>query len=250
MFDLSGQVAVVTGGANGIGAGVVQCLAQAGAYVAILDIDQDNGQRIAAQVEGDFYQLDVTDHEATYEVFKMIAENQGKIDILVANTGVYPEVMLADVSETDYYHTTDINLKGMIYATQAAVHYMKEQHFGRIILMSSITGDIAGYPGGGIYGATKAAALGFMRNIAVEYGQYGITVNAIQPGLIATESLKALGAVQGGEKYIPMQTLGQPSDIGAAAVFFASKEAAYVTGQALVVDGGQILPETPNSLPD
>lgn len=250
MFNLDGQIAVVTGGANGIGSGVVKCLAKAGAHVVVLDIDKENGQKVADAVNGEFYVLDVTDYEATQKVFTQIAETNGKIDILVANTGVYPEVMLADVTEKDYYHTTDINLKGMIYSTQAAAKYMKVQNYGRIILMSSITGDITGYPGGGIYGATKAAALGFMRNIAVEYGKYGVTVNAIQPGLIATESLKALGAVAGGEEYIPMGVLGEPEDIGAAAVFFASKEASYTTGQALVVDGGQILPETPNSLPE
>lgn len=250
MFNLEGQIALVTGGANGIGSGVANCLAKAGAHVVVLDIDAENGQKVADAVDGEFYELDVTDQKATQEIADKVAEDHGKIDILVANTGVYPEVLLEEMTEEDYYHTTDINLKGMLFSTQAAAKYMKKQNYGRIILLSSITGDITGYPGGGIYGATKAAALGFMRNIAVEYGKYGITVNAIQPGLIATESLKELGAVAGGEEFIPMGVLGEPDDIGAAAVFFASKEASYTTGQALVVDGGQILPETPNSLPE
>lgn len=117
-------------------------------------------------------------------------------------------------------------------------------------MTSSITGPITGYPGWAHYGASKAAQLGFMRTAAIELAPYGITVNAVQPGNIATEGLDGLG-----EEYlaqmarcIPMKRLGTPEDIGAAVLFFASKEAQYVTGQALVVDGGQILPESPEAL--
>lgn len=249
MFNLSDQIAVVTGGANGIGSGIVRCLADSGAHVVILDIDSENGEQLASEIGGEFYPLDVTDRDETIKVVDKIAGDHGQIDILCANTGIYPEVLLEDMTEEDYYQTTDINLKGMIFSVQAVLKHMKSREYGRIILTSSITGDITGYPGGGVYGATKAAALGLMRNIAVEYGKYGITVNSIQPGLIATESLKELGAVAGGEEFIPMGILGEPEDIGVAAVFFASKEAHYITGQSLVVDGGQVLPETPNSLP-
>jgi short-chain dehydrogenase/reductase SDR len=125
---------------------------------------------------------------------------------------------------------------------------MKKQSYGRIILTSSITGPITGFSGWAHYGASKAGQLGFMRSVALEYAKYGVTVNAIQPGNILTEGL--IGA---GENYmnrmkeiIPVHTLGKPEDIGYAAVFLASREAGFITGQTIVVDGGQVLPETPD----
>lgn len=249
MFSLKDRVALVTGGANGIGTGVVKCLAKAGAKVIICDIDEENGNKIANEVDGDFYYLDVTDQARTEEIVEEVVENYQRLDILVANTGIYPEVLIKDMTEEDWDKTMDVNMKGMFYSVKAALKPMTKQKYGRIILMSSVTGDKVGYPGGAVYGASKAAALGFMRNLAVEVSRDGITVNSIQPGLIATEALKDLGAVAGGEEYIPVGRLGEPEDIGAAAVFFASEEAGYITGQGLVVDGGQILPETPDSLP-
>lgn len=248
MFDLTNRIAVVTGGANGIGRGVVETLSKAGATVMICDIDEEAGQSAAEEFNGEFYNLDVTDTNNIDQVIQEVLKKHEKIDILVANTGIYPDTPIADMTEKDWDTLQSINLKGMFFTAKPVLEAMKKQNYGRVILTSSITGDITGFPGGSLYGATKAAILGFMRNAAVEYAQYGITVNAIQPGMIDTETLKKeLGVLsEKGAEAVPMKRLGDPKDIGTTAVFFASEEANYVTGQSIVVDGGQILPETPD----
>lgn len=130
------------------------------------------------------------------------------------------------MTEEDWEKIQSINLKGMFFIAKPVLEAMKEQNYGRVILTSSITGDITGFPGGAIYGATKAAILGFMRSAAVEYAPYGITVNAVQPGMIATETLKKeLGVLsEKGAEAVPMKRLGEPEDIGVAVTFFASEE--------------------------
>lgn len=248
MYKLKDQIALVTGGANGIGAGITRTLTKAGAKVMICDIDEEAGQRVAEEVKGEFYKLDVTDKSAAEKVVKEILDKHEKIDILAANTGIYPEVMIEEMTEEDWDTLQSINLKGMFFIAKPVLKAMKDQNYGRVILTSSITGDLTGFPGGAIYGATKAAVLGFMRSAAVEYAPYNITVNSVQPGMVLTESLKKeLGVLsEKGAEAVPMKRLGKPEDIGAAVGFFASKEAEYITGQALVIDGGQTLPETPD----
>lgn len=248
MFDLTGDIALVTGGSNGIGRGIVKSLSEAGAKVMIADIDVEAGTKVAQEFDGEFYELDVSDVEKADSVVSEILEKHDRIDILAANTGIYPEVLIEDMTESDWDHIQNINLKGMFFVAKPVLKAMKEQEYGRVILTSSITGDITGYPGGALYGATKAANLGFMRSLAVEYAKYGVTVNSIQPGMIATESLKKeLGVLaEKGAKAVPLKRLGEPEDIGSAVTFFASREANYITGQGLVVDGGVTLPETPD----
>lgn len=248
MFDLSNKIALVTGGANGIGKGIVTTLAKAGAKVMIGDIDEEAGKKTAQEVGGEFHQLDVTDKNNAEQVVQDILSKHDRIDILAANTGIYPEVLIEDMTEEDWDKIQNINLKGIFFVVKPVLKAMKKQHYGRVILTSSITGDITGYPGGSIYGATKAGILGFMRSAALEYANYGVTINSIQPGMIATEGLKKqLGILsEKGAEAVPMKRLGEPEDIGVTACFFASEEAKYITGQSLVIDGGQILPETPD----
>src|SRR5699024_2166933 len=147
-----------------------------------------------------------------------------RIDILAANTGIYPEVLIEDMTEEDWDKIQNINLKGIFFIAKPVLKAMKKQNYGRVILTSSITGDITGYPGGSIYGATKAGILGFMRSAALEYAKYGITINSVQPGMIATESLKKeLGTLADkGAEVVPMKRLGEPEDIGITVNFFAS----------------------------
>lgn len=248
MFDLTNKIALVTGGANGIGKGIVETLAKAGAKVMIGDIDEEAGQKTAKEVGGEFFKLDVTDKNNAEQVVQDILGKHDRIDILAANTGIYPEVLIEDMTEEDWDKIQNINLKGIFFVAKPVLKAMKEQNYGRVILTSSITGDITGYPGGSIYGATKAGILGFMRSAALEYANSGVTINAIQPGMIATEGLKKqLGILsEKGAEAVPMKRLGDPEDIGVAVCFFASEEAKYITGQSLVIDGGQILPETPD----
>jgi 3-oxoacyl-[acyl-carrier protein] reductase len=154
--------------------------------------------------------------------------------------------MLGTMTEADFDAVIGTNLKGMFLSVSACLPAMKAKKSGRIILTSSITGPITGFPGWSHYGASKAGQLGFMRTAAIELACDGITVNAVLPGNIATEGMAGLGAeyVRGMEASVPMRRLGSVMDVANAALFFASDEAAYITGQSLVVDGGQILPES------
>lgn len=181
---------------------------------------------------------------------KAAAEAHGGLDILCANAGIFPAAKLEDMSAEQWDEVLGTNLKGMFLSIKACVPYLKKSDGGRVIITSSITGPITGFPGWTHYGASKSGQLGFMRTAAIELAKYGITVNAVMPGNIKTEGLDGLG-----EDYlatmaasIPLKALGDVEDIGNAALFFASKEAAYITGQSIVVDGGQTLPESLEAL--
>lgn len=250
MFDLHNQIAVVTGGACGIGKGIVEALSRAGARVMILDVDEENAKKTAEETNGKFFKTDITDEKQVNDAIDQILAEFEKIDIVVANAGIYPQIMLEEMSEEDWDRVFDLNVKGMFFTLKPILKLMKNNRYGRVVLISSVTGDITGYPGGAAYGATKAAMLGFMRSAAMEYAKFGVTINAVQPGVIATEGLKQqLGDLYASAaEHIPMKTLGEPFDIGAAVVFLASKEAKYITGQSIVVDGGQVLPESPGDV--
>ena len=173
-------------------------------------------------------------------------ERHGGIDILCANAGIFPDSKLAAMTEADMDLVLDTNVKGTMLSVQACLEGLTRSGRGRVILTSSITGPYTGFPGWSHYGASKAAQLGFMRTAAIELAPRGITVNAVLPGNIATEGLADLGEDyrRAMEMSIPQRRLGEVDDIGYAALFFACDEAAYITGQAIVVDGGQILPES------
>ncbi|NJH82736.1 3-oxoacyl-ACP reductase FabG [Staphylococcus agnetis] len=252
MICLSEHIALVTGGANGIGKGIAEALAKAGATVMIGDIDEVNGQQTAQAIQGQFYKLDVTNKKTIDAVVEAIVAEHGKIDILASNTGVYPQIEIEQLTEADWDNIQNINLKGTFLVTQAVLKQMKQQNYGRVILTSSVTGPITGYPGWAHYGATKAGQLGYMRSAALEYAKYGITINAVQPGNVLTEGLKAQGEayLEGTRNIIPTHELGEPADIGYAVAFFAAPEAKFITGQSLVIDGGQILPEEPDAIKD
>ena len=250
MFKLTNQIALVTGGANGIGKGIAAALAQAGAKVIIGDIDDTRGKETARELNGDFIELDVTQHDQVKDVVDQIVAKYERIDILASNTGVYPQIDIESLTEADWDYIQNINLKGMFFVTQAVLKVMKAQRYGRVIITSSVTGPITGYPGWAHYGASKAGQLGFMRSAALEYAKYGITVNAVQPGNVLTDGLKAQGEayLEGTRKIIPTHELGEPLDIGYAVTFFAPQEAKFITGQSLVIDGGQLLPEEPDGV--
>lgn len=252
MISLSQHIALVTGGANGIGKGIAEALAKAGATVIIGDIDETHGSQTAQSLNGQFYHLDVTDKKNIDAVVEAIVAEHGKIDILASNTGVYPQIEIEELTEADWDNIQNINLKGTFLVTQAVLKQMKQQNYGRVILTSSVTGPITGYPGWAHYGATKAGQLGYMRSAALEYAKYGITINAVQPGNVLTEGLKAQGEayLEGTCNIIPTHELGEPADIGYAVAFFAAPEAKFITGQSLVIDGGQILPEEPDAIKD
>ena len=255
MRDLSGQVAIVTGGAQGIGRAIAEVLAQEGASVAIADVNAAAAEQTAAELAKAGHtaigvEVDVTDRASNDAMAQAVADRLGRIDILAANAGIYPEALLEDIRSEQWDRMMDINVKGVLQSIQACLPRMREQAYGRIVLTSSITGPITGIPGFSHYGASKAAMIGLMHSAAIEVARQGITINAVLPGNIETPGLADLGpehraamsaAIPGGE-------LGEASDIGWAVRFLASPEARFITGHSLVVDGGQVLPESTAAL--
>jgi len=249
---LAGRTAVITGGTRGIGRGIAEVLGEAGARVVISGRDADRGRKVADELSAPdapcrFHRADVRSQPDLESLAQFAADEFGSLDVLVHNAGVYPEVPLAEMSEADWDLVHDTNLKSAFFAFRACLPRLKESPAGRIVFVSSITGPITGYPGLAAYGASKAGMNGFMRTAAIEVAPFGITVNAVAPGSIRTEGLAGLGAqaIEAMEALIPLHRLGDPRDIGGAVLYLASDLASFVTGQSLVVDGGQILPEIP-----
>lgn len=250
MKSLDGRVAVVTGGASGVGAGIASVFAQEGARVAVVDIDLAGAEKLAAELGADgaeafAIETDLVDGAAVEAMAAAVVERWGTIDILSANAGIYPSTPVEQIDDAFLDRIMDLNFKGAVHSIQACLPPMREQGYGRVVLTSSITGNYVSAEGYSVYGASKAAMLGLMRGLALEVVRDGITINAILPGNVRTPVVEALD-----EEYmdwilraIPMGRLAEPEELGWAARFLASEEAGYITGQTLVLDGGQILPE-------
>ena len=251
MKGIQGRVALVTGASAGIGRGIARVFAREGASVVAASRNAEAGERVVQEIRevgGDalFVQADVSKRADNERAVAATLETYGRIDILVHNAGVFWEVMLDDMTEDDWDRCHDLNLKGTLFSTQAVLPAMKRQRHGRILVTSSITGPRTGMAGFAHYGATKGGVNGFIRNAAVELAPFGITVNGVEPGNILTEGLAELGEeyLRTMTKAIPMGKLGDPEDVAHAMAFLAGDEAGWITGQTLVVDGGQTLPES------
>lgn len=250
--SLAGKSVIVTGSSKGIGKGIAASFAKAGCRVLIVSRHLAEAETAARELGKDAsaFAADVTKLDSMEAMAKTAAERHGGIDILCANAGVFPPHKLEEMTSDQWDLVVDTNLKGCFHSVKACIPYLKNSSQGRIILTSSITGPVTGFPGWTHYGATKAGQLGFMRTACLELAKYGITVNAVLPGNIMTEGLQGMG-----EEYIktmsasvPLKRLGSLEDIGNAALFLATKEAGYITGQTIVVDGGQIIPESLEAL--
>jgi 3-oxoacyl-[acyl-carrier protein] reductase len=255
--SLKGRSVIVTGASKGIGRGIALRFGSAGCKVLVTSRSLSDAQAVAAEIAAAGgnalgFAADVTSQAGMQAMAEAAVKSFGGIDILCANAGIFPAAKLGDMTEADFDAVIATNLKGAFLAVSACLPSMKAKKSGRIILTSSITGPLTGYPGWAHYGASKAGQLGFMRTAAIELARFGITVNAVSPGNIATEGLAGMGQdyVRQMEASIPMRRLGSIMDIANAALFFASDEAAYITGQSLVVDGGQTLPESLAALQD
>jgi len=248
---LDQKSAVVTGATKGLGRSIASVFASEGARVLVVGRDEQGGAKTVNAIQevggsASFFKADVSCRQDVEAMVSAAADRQGGIDILCSNAGIFPSARIDEMTEQEWDTVHAVNLKGTFFAVQACLPHMKKRKAGRIVLTSSITGPITGYPGWAHYGATKAGMLGFMRTVAIELAKDNITVNAVMPGNIMTEGLDDVGDdyLERMKQCIPMARLGDPEDIGYAALFLASSEAKYITGQTLVVDGGQTLPES------
>ena len=195
--------------------------------------------------------MDVSNGAACETLVEQVVNAFGSVDILCANAGIFPSATLETMAEEDFDHIMAVNLRSLFTCTRAVLPVMKKKGWGRIVATSSVTGPITGFPGWAHYGASKAGQMGFLRTAAIELAPHGITINAVMPGNIRTEGLDGLGDdyLSAMEASIPMGRLGSVMDIANTALFLASEEAGYITGQGIVVDGGQVLPESAMALP-
>lgn len=242
---LKDQVAVVTGGARGIGLAIAGALAKEGARVAVLDVDADGARAAAAELPGQGHQgfgVDVTDLQGVQDVLKQVEESLGPVKVLVNNAGITRDNLLLRMSEEEWDQVLTVNLKGAFNTTKAVARGMMKRRSGSIVNIASVIG-LMGNAGQANYAASKAGLMGFTKSVAREFASRGIRCNAVAPGFIQTEMTAKLSpdVVEGLKSQIPMGTLGNPEDVARVVRFLAGPEAAYITGQVIGVDGGMVM---------
>ena len=250
-FDLAAKVALVTGGGRGIGAAIATRLAEAGAAVVIANRTLDIAEKLAEDLVARGFaaracELSGLGRGALHGLVDSVVARYGRLDILVHNAGGCPWAALEDLDEAGLEAALDINLKAVFWLAQAAIPPMRKQHFGRILVTSSVSARVA-MGGGAHYSAAKAGVNAFIRGAAFELARDGITVNGVEPGFIAKPGRGTLSEPDVMRKigrYLPMGHMGEADDVAYAMLYLASEEARYLTGQTIVVDGGSTLPET------
>jgi len=245
---LEGRAALIIGAARGIGAGIAERFAEEGARVVIADSDGPGAEATARRLSGEASacQADISRPKDAERAVEETVARLGRIDILVQNAGIYPWSLIEKTAIEEWDRVIAVNLRGTFLAARAALPAMKAQGGGRMIFTSSITGPRVTSPGHGHYAASKAGINGFIKSAALEFADYGITVNGVEPGNVYTEGMRAHRSdafIKSMEASVPLGRLGTPRDVGNAVVFLASDEASYITGTTIVVDGGQTLPE-------
>lgn len=245
--ELKGQVAIITGGARGIGQAIGEVLGRMGANLVIADLNLAQAEATATKFYNYFSQemsaveVDVSSSESVAKMIKKTVNKFGKIDILINNAGITKDTLLVRMSEQDFDKVIKINLGGTFNCTKEVTKIMMKQRYGRIVNIASIIG-IVGNAGQSNYAASKAGIIGFTKSIAREMASRNITVNAVAPGYIETEMTNILPEDIKNKmlETIPLKRFGQPSDVANAVGFLVSKAASYITAQVIVVDGGMI----------
>lgn len=244
---LKGQIAIVTGAAQGIGQAIAATLSQEGARLVVSDIREEAAiaaakQLTAAGQEAIAVAVNVADDASVKAMVEKVLSSWGKIDILVNNAGITRDALLIRMKEADWDAVLDINLKGVFHCTKAVLPTMTKQRSGRIVNIASIVG-VMGNAGQANYVASKAAVIGLTKTTAREYASRGITINAVAPGFIETAMTAALSqdVRQRLMEQIPLGRLGTPQDVANAVLFLVSEQAGYLTGQVLHVNGGMLM---------
>jgi NAD(P)-dependent dehydrogenase (short-subunit alcohol dehydrogenase family) len=244
-IDLSGKRALVTGGARGLGRACALRLAEAGARIVVVDIDMEGAQETAAACgDGVAYVCDLSDPDAILAMAAQVEAQAGDMDILVNNAGIVAYARgIAGFSLDEWDRVLDVNLRGTVWVCRAFVEGLKRRRDGRVINFSSLAARVGGIEAGMHYAASKAGLIGVTRTLAKECGPYGITVNAIAPGIIGSETV--LGLLEGRESEFAAQALlrriGTPEDVANAVLFLASPLASYITGVVLDINGGMYM---------
>jgi 3-oxoacyl-[acyl-carrier protein] reductase len=246
MFDLSGMTALVTGASGGLGSAIAQALAAQGARLAVSGSNVDKLEAFRSSLSGDHVALpcNLSDSAAVDQLVPQAVEALGgKLDILINNAGVTRDNLLMRMKDDEFADVIRINLEAAFRLMRAAARPMMKARFGRIISITSVVG-LTGNPGQANYVASKAGLIGMTKSVAQELASRGITVNAIAPGFMTSAMTEALNEQQRAAilSRIPLGAMGSGDDIGAACVYFASKEAGYVTGQTLHINGGMVMP--------
>lgn len=246
-----GQIVIVTGASRGIGRGIATLFAEEGAKLVLVGRDTEQLESVKKTIESMnekaiWIQADVSNPDDMEKMIEQTLQEFGKVDVLCHNAGIYPHARLENMSLEEWKNVIDVNLTGTFLAVKACIPAMKAQGFGKIVVTSSISGPVTALPGYSHYTASKGGVAGFIRTAAVELAKYKININAVEPGNIITESFTAMGPehVSNMIKAVPLGRLGTPEDVAYAVMFLASHEASYITGQSLIIDGGQTLPET------
>jgi 3-oxoacyl-[acyl-carrier protein] reductase len=244
MFDLSGMTALVTGASGGLGSAIATALAGRGAQLAVSGSNVDKLEAFRASLGGGHVALpcNLSDGAAVDQLVPQAVEALGKLDILINNAGVTRDNLLMRMKDEEFEEVIKINLEAAFRLMRAAARPMMKARFGRIISITSVVG-VTGNPGQANYVASKAGLIGMTKSVAQELASRGITVNAVAPGFMTSAMTDALNDQQRESilSRIPLGVMGRGDDIGAACVFLASREAGYVTGQTLHVNGGMAM---------
>jgi 3-oxoacyl-[acyl-carrier protein] reductase len=251
-FSLQGRVAVVTGASQGIGEGIAEVFAKAGAQVVVAARNASKGKKVVDSIlssggQASWVQADIGTEQGVRDLIATVLAKFDKIDVLVHNAGVFPLATIEELTEAQLEETLSVNLKAAFWLTKVVAPSMRKRKHGRILFTSSVTGPRVALPLLGHYAASKAGLNGFIRVASLEYARDGITVNAVEPGYILTQAMDLLVSKDEQTEMaaqVPLGKLGDPRDIGHAMLYLASDEAAYVTGQSIIVDGGSCTPES------
>lgn len=244
---LEDRVVIITGASKGIGREMARLFSEEGAKLVLASRDEEKLKRLTDELGDAIYQIaDVRSASDMNRVVDAALEKWGRIDVLVANAGICLEKRIDEMTEEAWQETIDVNLKGAFNSMKSVLPVMKRQKRGKIIFTSSITGPKVAMPGFAHYAASKSGLTGLVRASAIELAKYNINVNAIEPGNIESEGMEALGSehIEQQARAIPWGRLGTGREVALLALFLASNDSNYITGQGIVIDGGQTLPES------